>query len=208
MGTWEIIESTGRSLVRVLQAHVDAVMPLAGVQVQLATTKIFKSLETTTRPTITVLLYRAMENAELRNAPRRTLADGSTTRALLPLELCYLVTPWGVRRDDTAVADAQAAQEEYRLLGVIMQAFYDHAELARADLVEEPGRPLWEPDDTIQLIFESLPVEDHYRIWDSSELAYRLSLTYRARVLGLEPSRRDRGPRVIESTFTSATGSR
>jgi hypothetical protein len=202
VGTWQLIESTGQTLVRLLQAHVDAVMPLAGVQVQVATTKIFKSLESTTRPTITLLLYRTMEHAELRNSPRRTLADGTTTRPLLPLELCYLVTPWGVRRDDSAVADGQAALEEYRLLGVVLQAFYDHATIARAELVEDPGRPIWEPEDSVQLVLESLPVEDHYRIWDSSELAYRLSLTYRARVLGLEPSRRDGAGRVVDAGFT------
>jgi hypothetical protein len=177
VGTWQLIESTGLTLVRILQTHVDSVLPLADVQVQLATTKIFPSLETTTRPTITILLYRAVEHAELRNSPRRALADGTTTRPLLPLELCYLVTPWGVRRDDTAAADAQAAQEEYRLLGVILQAFYDHAEIARAELVEDPGRPVWEPADNLQLVLESLPVEDHNRIWDASELPYRGSAT-------------------------------
>jgi hypothetical protein len=206
VGTWQLIESTGATLVRILQTHVDAVLPLANVQVQLATTKLFPSLETTTRPTITILLYRAVEHGELRNAPRRTLADGSTTRPLLPLELCYLVTPWGVRRDDTAAADALAAQEECRLLGVILQAFYDHAEIARSELVEEPGRPVWEPSDNLQLILESLPVEDHYRIWDTSELPYRASVTYRARVLGLEPSQRRAGARVVEPSFVYGPG--
>ena len=206
MGTWQLIESTGQTLVRLLQTHVDAVLPLAGVQVQLATTKIFESLERTTRPTITLLLYRAMEHGELRNAPRRVFPDGSTTKPLLPLELCYLVTPWGVRRDDTPASDAQAAQEEHRLLGVVLQAFHDRAEIARADLVEDPARPVWEPEDGIQLLLESLPVEDHYRIWDSSELAYKLSVTYRARVLGLEPSRRDRDARVADASFHYQVG--
>jgi hypothetical protein len=201
-----LIESAGQSLVRLLQAHVDAALPLAGVRVRLATTKIFRSLETTTEPTITLLLYRAMEHAELRNAARRVLVDGTTTRALLPLELCYMITPWGVRRDDTAASDALAAQEEYRLLGLILQAFYDHGEVARAELVEDPARPVWEPTDSMQVILETLPVEDHYRIWDSSELAYRLSLTYRVRVLGLEPTRRERDARVVEATFVAGPG--
>jgi hypothetical protein len=201
VASWLLIESVGQTLVRLLQAHVDDVMPLAGVRVQLATTGIFRKLATTDRPTITLLLYRATEHAELRNAPRRVLPDGTTTRPLMPMELCYLVTPWGVRREETTPADTQAAQEEHRLLGVIMQAFYDHAEIARAELVEDATRPIWEPEDNIQLVFESLPVEDHYRIWDSSDLPYRISLTYRVRVAGLEPSRRDRESRVIEAGF-------
>jgi len=206
VATWEVIESVGRTLVRILQTHVDTVLPLAGVKVQLATTKLFKQLETTTTPVITVFLYRAMENGEMRNSPRRSLSDGSTTRPFLPLELCYLVTPWGVRIADTSLADAQAAQEEHRLLGVALQAFYDHSEIGRAELVEDPALPIWESADSVQLILESLPVEDHYRIWDSGELDYRVSLTYRVRVLGLEPSRRDLSPPVLEADYSWQPG--
>jgi hypothetical protein len=202
MASWELIESVGRTLVRMLQQHVDAVLPLAHVHVQLATTKLFKSLETTHTPTITVFLYRAMETPELRNAPRRVLGDGTTTRALMPLELCYLVTPWGVRQNNTPLADMLAAQEEHRLLGVALQAFYDHAEIARSELVEDPGTTVWEAVDSVQLIHESLPVEDHYRIWDSGELDYRVSLTYRVRVLGLEPSTRIAAPPVVDASFS------
>lgn len=206
MATWQLIESAGNTLVRIIKNHVDAVLPLAGVSVQLATTKLFDSLVTTSKPTITVFLYRVMEHSELRNAPRRVLPDGATTRPLLPLELCYLITPWGVRRDDTPLADSQAAQEEYRLLGVVLQALYDHSEISRAELVEDPTRPVWEPSDSAQLILESLPVEDHYRIWDASELAYRLSVTYRMRVVGLEPSRRDRAAPVVEAELPHRVG--
>jgi uncharacterized protein DUF4255 len=208
VATWELIESTGRTLVRILQNHVDTVLPLAGVQVQLATTKLFRQLETTTTPAITVFLYRATENGEMRNSPRRTLPDGTTTRPFLPLELCYLVTPWGVRVSNSPMADAQAAQEEHRLLGVALQAFYDHAEISRAELVEDPTAPVWETTDNVQLVLESLPVEDHYRIWDSGELDYRVSLTYRVRVLGLEPSRRVAEPPVVEADFIYQPGLR
>ncbi len=185
---------------------MDVVLPLAGVTVQLATTKLFKQLENTTAPTITVFLYRALENAEMRNGPRRVLTDGATTRPLLPLELCYLVTPWGVRVNDTPLADQLAAQEEHRLLGVALQAFYDHAEIARSELVEDPAEPVWESTDSVQLILESLPVEDHYRIWDSGELDYRVSLTYRMRVIGLEPTQRVITPPVVEADFAWRPG--
>lgn len=190
----------------ILQSHVAGVLPLAGVEVELATTKRFAQLANTLTPAITVVLYRVLENGELRNAPRRRLPDGSTTRPLLPIELCYLVTPWGVRTDGSALADRLAAQEEHRLLGVALQAFYDHAEIGRAALVETPGQPVWEPTDNVQLILESLPVEDHYRIWDSGELDYRVSLTYRVRVAGLEPTQRAAAPPVVEADFIARAG--
>ncbi len=206
MATWQFIESAGQSLVRILQRHVDAVLPLAGVRAQLATTRTFSALDGHTEPVITVLLYRVLEHAELRNAPPRVLADGTTTRPLLPLELCYLVTPWGVRRDESPASDALAAEEEHRLLGVILQAAYDHPEIGRAELFETAGASIWSPTDSLQLILESLPLEDHHRIWDSSELSYRLSVTYRLRVLGLEPSRRTRTSPVSEADFGYGVG--
>jgi hypothetical protein len=208
VATWELIDAAGQSLVRILQSHVDAVMPLAGVDVRLATSQIFESLAGVGTPTITLLLYRVLQHEELRNAPRRVLPDGTTTRPLLPLELCYLVTPWGVRPSNTPISDSLAAREEARLLGAILQCFYDHAEISRADLLEDPTRPVWETVDHAQLVLESLPVEDHYRIWDASSLAYRTSVTYRFRVIGLEPTVRDRSARVVEAELPVSPGVR
>jgi uncharacterized protein DUF4255 len=204
MATWQVIEHVSLTLRRVLQSHVDTTLPTANILVQLATTGVFGELKNANRPTITLFLYRVMENGELRNRAPRLGADGRYARQPLPLELCYMMTPWGVRRDATAAADAQAAQEEHRLLGLILQAFYDHAELSRAELYEDPDpdRPrVWEDTDSVQLVCEGLAVEDHYRIWDSSELPYRLSATYRARVVGIDPSEfRSTGP-VVDADF-------
>ena len=49
---------------------------------------------------------------------------------------------------------------------------------------------------------ESLPVEDHYRIWDSGELPYRLSVTYRVRVLALESNIVQSTVPVVDARFT------
>jgi hypothetical protein len=52
-------------------------------------------------------------------------------------------------------------------------------------------------------VLDSLPIDDQYRIWDSNDLAYRLSLAYRVRVLGLEPSQAVGAGRVIEARFNT-----
>ena len=203
MATWQLIESTGATLVRLLQAHVDATLPLTSVKVQLATTTLFKKLPDAGDARITLLLYRVVENPELRNLPRRNFPDGTSRRSPLPLELCYMVTPWGVRSADSPEADADAAAEEHRLLGIAMQAFYDNAEVPRAALFESPTKPVWEPTDNLQVVLESLPVEDHYRIWDSSELPYRVSVTYRVRVLGLDASTAEAYGRVVDASLVA-----
>lgn len=201
MATWQLIEHASLTLKRLLEQHVLATFGAPTISVELATTQAFADLGKAKRPTITLFLYRCVENPELRNAPRRRLPDGRMVRQPLVLELCYLVTPWGVR-DSVTANDATATQEEHRLLGLIMQCFYDHAELGRAELFEDPSLPVWQATDTAQIVMESLPVEDHYRIWDAGELSYRLSATYRVRVLGLDPSVAQSATPVVDSTMT------
>lgn len=136
------------------------------------------------QPTVTVFLYRVTVNAELRNGARRTLPDGRTTRPLLPVELHYLITAW-----------ARDTKGELQIMGRVLQILYDRAELGPADLQGTS----WERDDSVQLIFESLPMEDHYRVWDTTEVPYRLSLTYMARVIGIAPTEAVRHAPVIEA---------
>jgi hypothetical protein len=202
VASWEVIEHASFTLKRLLEQHVLAVLGSPSVTVELATTQAFADLATTQQPTITIFLYRCLENPELRNSPQRRLPDGKLARQPLALELCYLVTPWGVRGGGgTSANDATATREEHRLTGLIMQCFYDHAEVARAELFEEPTRSVWRPTDTLQITMESLDVEDLYRIWDIGELPYRLSVAYRVRVLGLEPSRVLSTVPVVDASF-------
>lgn len=199
MANWRAIRHAGLTLVDLLQHRVDS----AGltVTVQLATAQSFQQLAGSRTSTITVFLYRVTENAELRNAPRPRRADGSTTAAPMAVELCYLITPWGVRASDSAEADAAAAAEEAGLLGLIMQTLKARAELSRGELYEDPTRPdaVWGVTDTAQVIHETLSIEDQYRIWDASELPYRLSASYRMRVVGIDALDVERAPPVIDA---------
>lgn len=189
MATWQLIEHTSRTILRLIEAHLAVALPGNTVEVKLATPHSFGSLKTSGRSTVSLFLYRVSEHTELRNSPQRKLADGSLRRSPLVLELSYLVTTWGARHSDPAANDAAAAFEEHKLLGIVMQCLFDHAEVARAELFEDPTRPpVWGERDNLQVVLETLPIEDLYRIWDSSELAYQLSATYRVRVLGLESS--------------------
>jgi hypothetical protein len=146
----------------------------------------FEPLRHPVQPNITVFLYRISVNPQMRNGPRRLLPDGSSTRPLLPLELNYLVTAW-----------APDARDELRIIGRILQILYDRGELGAADLQGTS----WENGDTAQVILESLPLEDHYRIWDAGEVPYRLSLTYLVRIIEMSPSEAIAKPPVVEAFF-------
>lgn len=209
MASWQLIERTGETLVRLLQERIDlAVAPAGTVRVQLATTASFDGLRSTDTPVVTVMLYRVVENPERRNDLQRVLESGALARQPLGLELGYLVTPWGVRADEDPMTDLAATREEHRLLGLIMQAFYDHAEVGNARLAENGSDSVWRAADGLQVVLENLSIEDHYRIWDASELPYRVSATYQVRVAGLDPQVAELGPRVETAVFHRAPSER
>ena len=182
MASADVVRDMGDTLVYLLKAGVPPLVNPADIT--LTTPDDFASAPTA--PAISVFLYRVTVNPEMRNGPRRVLPDGRITRPLLPLDLRYLITAW-----------ARDTRGELQIIGRIMQVLYDRAELGAADLQGTS----WEPDDTVQLVFETLPLEDHYRIWDTTDIPYRLSLSYLARVIGLAPAEAQQFPPVLEAAF-------
>jgi hypothetical protein len=201
MANWQLIEHTSRTLVRVIKQHVDTHWTISPVDVRIATPHAFSSLKTVEQPTISLFLYRVIENAEQRNAPPRRLPTGEVRRQPMVLELCYLITPWGSRGATPADTDRDATAEEQQLLGLILQALYDRPELARAEL-HDPGGDVWGATDSLQVVCESLPLEETARLFDASELPYQLSATYRVRVLALDAVRSRAVSPVLDADFT------
>jgi hypothetical protein len=187
MATADVVQDMGQTLVTLLR--LGAIPGVAAADVILATPDEFESLATRAAPfppTTTVSLYRITVSAEMRNAPKRTLPDGTVTRPLLPLELHYLVTAWAT---DTAA--------EHRIAGHVLQLLYDHAELGAAELQGAS----WAPGDSVQLVLASLPVEEHFQVWETTDAPYRLSLPYIARVIGIEPAVRQAHAPVLDASF-------
>jgi len=183
MATADAVRDLADTLVFLLRAGIPAVDPS---KITVATPDEFDALRDPAKPNITIFLYRIAVNPEMRNAPRRLRPDGSTQPTPLPLELSFLITAW-----------AKDTRDELKLMGRILQVLYDRRELGAADLVGVS----WEPDDTVQLLLESLPLEDHYRIWDANEVPYRLSLTYLARVVGLTSNEVVNEAPVVDAHF-------
>ena len=183
MATADVVRDMGETLVFLLRAGIPSVDP---AKIAVATPDEFESLRDPLKPNITIFLYRIAVNPQRRNDPRRIRPDGTVIRQPLPLELSFLITAW-----------AKDTRDELRIIGRILQVLYDKAELGAADLVGAS----WETDDTVQLALESLPLEDHYRIWDANEVPYRLSLTYVARVIGISPLETTTSAPVVDADF-------
>ena len=181
----DVLRDMGDTLVFILRSGIPASM-VDPSRIQVATPDEFDSLRDPAHPNITVFVYRISVNPQMRNNPRRMLPDGRMARQPLPLELSLLITAW-----------AKETKDELRIIGRILQVLYDRSELSSASLVGSS----WEPDDTVQLVLESLPLDDHWRIWDAAEVPYRLSLTYMARVIGITPAEAVAGPPVVDAKF-------
>jgi hypothetical protein len=169
LASTDAIAFLGDTIVALLQDGLSGIVTPADVL--LSTPDQFKDFQPLA-PSVTIFLYHVRINAEMRNGPPRVLPNGSLRRPPLPLELRFLVTPW-----------TQDTRDAYRIIGAIAQVFYDRAKLGFGDLL---GVNVWDIDDTVELVLESLPVDEHFSIWEPADIPYKLSLSYLARLVGIE----------------------
>jgi len=122
---------------------------------------------------VTVFLHRITLDENFRSA--RRIPDEPTKKALLYLDLHYLITYWGT--------DPQAEQT---ILGWTMQQLQSAAILDSSILTPAAT---WDPNESVQIVPTDLSLEDILRIWDALGPKYRLSLCYIARVVRIDVSR-------------------
>jgi hypothetical protein len=186
---WRAVEAVSRTLQAILQRQCDRALGAGMVRVQILSPASFDQLATTNELVVTVFLYRIEENRITRNQQVRVDLAGRRLRQPVTLELCYHITVWAARPSSPIppATDETATREEQRIFGLLFQAIVANAELGSAELVNDEPVPVFSPDDTVQLVLESIPFEDQERLWKSANLTYRLSLQLRARVVGIEP---------------------
>ena len=120
---------------------------------------------------ITLYLYRVTINEHNRQA--RPAAAPHARLLPLGLDLHFLLTAW-----------AGNALSEHTILAWTMRQLHLFPILDASFLSPEAG---WGRDEVIQLIPAELSTEDMMRIWDAIDPAYRLSVSYTARLVRLDP---------------------
>jgi hypothetical protein len=120
---------------------------------------------------ISLYLYRVTVNEH--NRQQRPDRMTPEQQAPLGLDLHYLLTAW-----------ASNAQEEQLTLTWALRQLYLHPILDASALSPEAS---WDSDEVIQVIPSELANEDMMRIWDALEPAYRLSVSYIARLVRIDP---------------------
>jgi Pvc16 N-terminal domain len=120
---------------------------------------------------ITLYVYKLTSNEHQRQ--QRSPREAGGQPVPLGLDLHFLLTSW-----------ASNAQDELITLAWAMRQLYQYPLLDAAALSPEAG---WAQDEVIQLIAAELSTEDMMRIWDALLPPYRLSVSYIARLVRLDP---------------------
>ncbi len=185
MAGYAAIGAVGRSIERLIRLWFEREdpVPVAGTttRVHLATTDDFAPANFPTRvgtPALTVFLYRVDFNHAMRAAWSAT--GSQTGRAVLPLDLHFLLTAW-----------ADNAEFEHRILGRAMQCIEAHPVLSGPLLHESGG---WAPHENVQVVADEITTEAVMRTFDSLPTDYRLSVPYMARVARIEAAEPLAGP--------------
>lgn len=125
----------------------------------------------------TVSLYRVSVNGTQRSqAPRRDERDGKLYRPSRLVDLHYLITPW-----------AKSTEKQHQMLGWLITLIEDKGNLSSAMLNQKLANPnTFGLLESVQLGFESMPLTEHFNLWDKLRTAFPSSLTCVARMVALD----------------------
>jgi hypothetical protein len=124
---------------------------------------------------VSLYLYRVTVSAN-RNLPPQLGPDGRRYRPPIPLDLHVLVTAW-----------AETAVRQQRLLGFAIRTLEDTPILPAGVLNQHSPEPnVFRPEETVELVFESVTVQDFGYIWDVAQTKEQPSATYVARMVEIE----------------------
>ncbi len=116
-------------------------------------------------------LYRVTVNEHSRQT--RAPSRPNATPAPLGLDLHFLLFPWADTAEDELVTFAWTTRQLHQ--SPILDA---------SSLSPEAG---WSADEVVQIVPAELQIEEIMRVWDAIEKPYRLSTSYVARVVRLDP---------------------
>ncbi|RDE51761.1 MAG: DUF4255 domain-containing protein [Candidatus Accumulibacter meliphilus] len=135
------------------------------------------------RSRITLFLYRLSVNEHSRQSAHLRASDSRL--APLGLDLHYLMSSWGMTPQDEQVALTWALRQ-----------LHEFPVLDASSLTPDAG---WAGDEVIQIVPSELATEDLMRIWDAVTPSYRLSVSYVARLVRIDPDSDDAQFRPVVS---------
>ena len=124
---------------------------------------------------VSIYLYRVSIDPHLRTAGRLRMPEMHPVPLSLHLHLLFSL--WSV-----------TASNDHLVLAWLMRQLHLNPVLDAAALNADAA---WGPDEVVHLIPSELSNEDMMRLWDALTPSYRLSVSYIARVVRIDPDQTD-----------------
>jgi hypothetical protein len=127
------------------------------------------------RQAVSLYLYHVNINASRRSAPGRLDPTGARRPPVLPLDLHYLLIAW-----------AKAAATQQALLGWAVRTLQDTSTLPASLLNAGQPQPVFEPDESVELVWENLSHQDVFDVWEVARSRQQPCAAYVARIVEIE----------------------
>jgi hypothetical protein len=174
MGTFQAIAATGQAMLGLLSDAVPRDQ-FPNAQFELYQMSNFQQ---PMEEGISLFLYRIAPNTSRRNLPPTTGPDGRRFRPPIPVDLYYIATAW-----------APTAVRQQRLLGWTIRMFEDVPVLPTGLLNNYGPEPeIFKQGETVEIILDSLTLQDLNNFWGVSKSSLQLSVGYIARMLHIQSS--------------------
>lgn len=171
MATYHAVPAVGAAIVSLLKS---AQRPSEFVNTTFALFRT-EDFESGVENGVSIYLYRAANARMSRTQPSQLGPDGGRRRFPLSLSLHYLLTAWG-----------HDADHEQLLLAWTMRQIEDTPVLPSA-LLNQISAGAFSERETVELILEDPPLVEVVDLWRGLRHPYRLSASYAARVIAIDP---------------------
>jgi hypothetical protein len=137
---------------------------------------------------VSILLYRVSVGSMPRTLSGRPDALGRRRLPSLPVDLYYLLTPWG-----------RTPAVQQRLLGWLLRTLEDSTILSSSILNHHGGpESVFAEGETVSLIAEPLALQDLANLWEALKPNEQLSVAYVARLVQLETLRQPLDAELVQ----------
>lgn len=135
---------------------------------------------------VSIYLYRVSMDPHLRNAGRVRSPDMRPVP--LSVDLHLLFSLWSSK-----------ASDDQQVIAWLLRQLHQHPVLDASTLNPDAG---WQPDEVVHLIPSELSNEDMMRLWDALTPSYRLSVSFIARIVRIDPDEFTTAEPVVARRFT------
>jgi hypothetical protein len=174
MATYAAVSATSAAILGLLEAAAAAEAPFATASFRLLTSSDLQG-SSADQLAVSLYLYHVGVNTSRRAAPGRMDPSGVRRLPALPLDLHYLMTAW-----------AKDAGTQQRLFGWAARVIQDTPTLPASLLNAYTPDEVFRPDESVEIVWESLSQQDVFDIWEVARAKQQPSAAYVARIVEIE----------------------